>query len=139
MPLVKQKKQVVELHDPKTGKVIPFDKPYLILFVDIDSDDADSGEFQIIEGRENTYQFLLSNLMNYSIVNSYIMTGNIKFGEEVSVYSFMRLMIEKYFGEKDLSLDELNSMASQQMLPLDFNDSHLDALYIREVNKSVSK
>lgn len=138
MSILRERKEVVALHDPTTGQPIEFDeKPYLLLMVPAGSDDFESGEFYALRGRKNVYEWLVSQYPNFDILHSYVMSGNIKFGEEVSIYSFMRMLLEKRFGEENLTMEELIDFVLDQNPDMD--ESKLQALYLNEMNQLVSK
>ena len=109
MPIFRERKQIVQLFDPTTREeVIIDDKPYLLLFVLVGSDTTDEGEWMALRGRETVFQYLLQAFMNYDCLNSYVMSGNLGLGKEVSIYSFLRMLIEKYFPDQGLTVDELD-------------------------------
>lgn len=137
MAIFNKLKNVIELHDPKTGELIEMDnKPFLLLCVDAGSEDYENGEFHAIRGRAATLEFLGMQFGNFDLIHSYVMSGNIHFGEEVSLYSFMRIHIKELEEQEEIDLDELNAMAGQY--DTEYQDiTLLDALYIKETNRPI--
>lgn len=134
MPLVNTNKvEVMELFDPVTGAPIKKDdKSYLLLLVDSGSETYDEGQFMVLRGRRATFEFLISTLGNYDVIHSFILSGKIPFGKEVSIYSFMRLCITKHFPDSDVNVDELPVYVSDGDSDID-----LDRLYSQEINGQV--
>lgn len=138
MAIFNKLKNVVELHDPKTGEIIEMDnKPFLLLCVDAGSEDYENGEFHAIRGRSATLEFLGMQFGNFDIIHSYVMSGNIHFGEEVSLYSFMRIHIKELEEKEGITLDDLNALAGQYDLEFQDDTTLLDALYIKETNRPI--
>ena len=123
MPLFKQLTQVVELRDPKTGKPIEIaeDKPYLVILAEP-------------EGRQALYDYLLETMGSYDLIHSYILSGGLKLGQECSVYTFLRLSLQKKNVDVSwLTLDELNEYAKNSNEDI----GNLDLLYTSELNRPV--
>lgn len=140
MAIFKQRKQVVALVDPVTREPIEIeeDKPYLLILADAGSEDFEQGTWFAMRGRKTVFDYLISSLGNYELLHSYVLSGKISLGGEVSVYSFLRLCLTKHFvdGEHGLTVDELDSYAI-----ISDQDQHVDLnlLYANEMNQSVSK
>lgn len=138
MPIFNDLKQVVSLVDPITREPIDIDeKGYLLLLVDANSDQFENGEFIAMRGRRATFEYLVSSIGNYDILHSYILSGKIALGGEVSVYSFMRLCLEKYYGSEDMGItvNELDDMAIATSI--DSEDKiNLNMLYVNELNRT---
>ena len=134
-------KSVVQFINPATQQFEDIDmgesKPYLILMQDVDNDNDDTykeGRWISVRGRDSAFSYLESEAFGIDIVHSYVLSGNIHLGEEVSVYSFMRLCIEKNKVRTNLTVDDLDDYA------LTINpDMDLNLVYNAEVNKSISK
>ena len=138
VPIFKEVKQVVSLVDPISREPIEIDeKGYLLLLVDANSDQFENGEFVAMRGRRATFEYLSSSLGNYDILHSYILSGKIALGGEVSVYSFMRLCLEKYFNNEDMgiSLNELDDMAFATSVDTE-DKINLNMLYVNELNRT---
>lgn len=138
MPIFKDLKQVVSLVDPITREPIDIDeKGYLLLLVDASSDQFENGEFIAMRGRRATFEYLVSSLGNYDILHSYILSGKIALGGEVSVYSFMRLCLEKYYGSEDMGItvNELDDMAIATSIESE-DKINLNMLYVNELNRT---
>ena len=140
MALFNQLKTVVDVIDPKTKKPIELaeDKPYLVILTDIgayEEEDDYFAEKQCIKmrGRQALYDYLLETMGSYDLVHSYILSGGLKLGQECSIYTFLRLSIQKQNVDPSwLTLDELNDYVRRD------NDSiNLDLLYNSELNRPV--
>lgn len=140
MPLFNQLKQVVDLVDPKLNKTmeIPEDKPYLVIITDIGEykeEDDYFAEKQCIKirGRQALYDYLLETMGAYDLLHSYILSGGLKLGQECSIYTFLRLCLQKKNVDLSwLTLDELNEYAKQEN-----ENANLDLLYSSELNRPV--
>lgn len=116
MPIFKRLLGVVDTVDKETGLKDNIDKPYLILYVtydrmsDPETGEYLDGEFKAIRGRRACYDYIINELSIYNInpMKSFILSGNIVFGNEVSVYTFIRQCIERYqYGDESI-IEELN-------------------------------
>lgn len=116
MAIFKKLLSIVDIVDKNTGLNDNIDKPYLILYVLYDAiPDPETGEylegqFKAIRGRKNCYKYIMEELNIYNInpLKSFILSGNIVFGNEVSVYTFIRQCIERYnYGDPNI-IEELN-------------------------------
>ena len=138
MPIFKQLKEVVQFVDPITKAPIkPDDKGYLLLLVDSGSEEFENGEFVGVRGRRAAFDYLISSLGAYDLIHSYVLSGKIPLGNEVSVYSFLRLCLEKHYtsGEAgDLTTDDLASYAQATE---EESNTDLDLLYVSEMNRRV--
>ena len=140
MPVFTEKLQVIALADPVTKEEQEFDKPYLMLLTPANTYDkeGDDGyrEFNgvAMRGRKAVFEYLMSGLGNDDLIHSYILSGNIPLGKEVSLYTFLRLCITVYFKQStDVTLDYLNNVAFETS---DINqDTDLDIVFSREANR----
>lgn len=116
MAIFKKLLSIVDTVDKDTGLNDNIDKPYLILYVlydaipDPETGEYLEGEFKAIRGRRNCYKYIMEELNIYNInpLKSFILSGNIVFGNEVSVYTFIRQCIERYnYGDPNI-IEELN-------------------------------
>jgi hypothetical protein len=138
MPIFKKLTSIVERYDTTTGLNMEIDKPYLLLMVPQGETEDTTGEFYAIKGRKAVFDELKQNMItgNYNILRSHILSGGITFGNEVSVYTFFRLCVEKfnYGTEEDLEL--LNDMAvATSFDPDQVTDTVLNMLYTNELAK----
>lgn len=116
MAIFKKLLSIVDIIDKDTGLNDNIDKPYLILYVLYDAiPDPETGEylegqFKAIRGRKNCYKYIMEELNIYNInpLKSFILSGNIVFGNEVSVYTFIRQCIERYNYGNPSIIEELN-------------------------------
>lgn len=141
MAIFKQLIDVMGIIDPETKEDQEFGKPYLLLLTQANTyseEQEDYREFDAIaiRGRRVVYDFIHGQLGNDDLIHSYIMSGKIPLGSEVSLYTFMRLCITKYFPKstEGLTLDELNALAYETS-DLDPETFNLDVLFNREANR----
>lgn len=141
MPLFTKKKQVVQMFDLETKKNLDFeeDKPYLVLLQDIDADrdqDTQTGRFIATRGRSSVFWYLESEIYNIDPIHSYVMSGKIPLGSEVSVYSFIRLCVEKNkVDDFSINLEELEEFIHSSI----DRDVDLNLLYNSEINRPIKR
>lgn len=140
MALLRKMKSLVKQIDTNTGLPTDFDKPYLLLLVDLTAErdkitnEYLYGEFQILRGRRTLFDYIKDSVVDtYDIANSYILSGNISFGNEVSVYTFMRYCVEKYKYDDMDYIMELNQRMIERDEKLTIED--LNKLYMEELSK----
>lgn len=127
MAIFPERINVVTLYDDNNNAV-QLEKFYLILLADLDAEDANEGKWVVLEGRQSVINYLTGEFYNgIDPLKSYILTGNIRLGNEVSVYSFLRAMLNRPDVETSISLDELDEYASSVHKNVDLN-----ALFIKE-------
>ena len=127
MAIFPERINVVTLYDDNNNAV-QLEKFYLILLADLDAEDAHEGKWVVLEGRQSVINYLSGEFYNgIDPLKSYILTGNIRLGNEVSVYSFLRAMLNRPDVETSISLDELDEYASSVHKNVDLN-----ALFIKE-------
>ena len=127
MAIFPERINVVTLYDDNNNAV-QLEKFYLILLADLDVEDANEGKWVVLEGRQSVINYLSGEFYNgIDPLKSYILTGNIRLGNEVSVYSFLRAMLNRPDVETSISLDELDEYASSVHKNVDLN-----ALFIKE-------
>lgn len=127
MAIFPERINVVTLYDDNNNAV-QLEKFYLILLADLDAEDANEGKWVVLEGRQSVINYLSDEFYNgIDPLKSYILTGNIRLGNEVSVYSFLRAMLNRPDVETSISLDELDEYASSVHKNVDLN-----ALFIKE-------
>ena len=127
MAIFPERINVVTLYDDNNNAV-QLEKFYLILLADLDAEDANEGKWVVLEGRQSVINYLSGEFYNgIDPLKSYILTGNIRLGNEVSVYSFLRAMLNRPDVETSISLDELNEYVSSVHKNVDLN-----ALFIKE-------
>lgn len=134
MTIFKEKKQVVQLIDVNTGTDQQFDKPYLLLLREFTGDIiTEETEFigVPIRGRKEAFICVSSGLGNYDLLNSYVMSGRIQLGQEVSLYTFMRLCVQNKKIPLDcidgITVDHLNSIVFDMYPELD--EEYLERVY----------
>lgn len=143
MSIFKQTIDVMGFVDPATQEDEEFSKPYLILVTEVgeydDTEMEDSyREFLGIamRGRKAVFDYFADQLGNHDLIHSYVMSGKIPLGKEVTLYSFLRLCIEKYFAQSSrITVDELDTMAIQTS-NVDPDKFDLNILYQRETGRS---
>ena len=137
MPIFKRLKSIVERVDTSTGMDLGINKDYLLLLVPIGEEDLTQGEFVAIKGRKEAYNYLKTHVANgnYNILNSFILSGGITFGNEVSIYTFMRLCIENYQYDYPDELAYIGDMCVNTALnPDSITDEYLDRFYAEEIS-----
>lgn len=134
MTIFKEKKQVVQLIDINTGSDQQFDKPYLLLLREFTGDIiTEETEFigVPIRGRKEAFIYVSSGLGNYDLLNSYVMSGRIQLGQEVSLYTFMRLCVQNKKIPSDcmdgITVEYLNSIVFDMYPELD--EEYLERVY----------
>lgn len=136
MAIFKEKKQVVQLIDVNTGSDQQFDKPYLLLLREFTGDIiTEETEFigVPIRGRKEAFIYVSSGMGNYDLLNSYVMSGRIQLGQEVSLYTFMRLCIQN----KKIPLDCIDGMTVDHLNSIVFvMYPELDEEYLERVYKN---
>ena len=144
MPIFKKLASIVDMVNPMTGQREDIDKPYLILIVQYNSiPDPETGaftegEFKAIKGRRDTFDYLSEEygLDNIDLLNSYILSGGLSFGEEVNLYIFLRLCVEKYQYADEMFLEDLH----RRMIELSdntLNEEILNKRYREELTKNI--
>ena len=127
MAIFPERINVVTLYDDNNNAV-QLEKFYLILLADLDAEDANEGKWVVLEGRQSVINYLSGEFYNgIDPLKSYILTGNIRLGNEVSVYSFLRAMLSRPDVATSIRLDELNEYVSSIHKNVDLN-----ALFIKE-------
>lgn len=136
MTIFKEKKQVVQLIDVNTGSDQQFDKPYLLLLREFTGNIiTEETEFigVPIRGRKEAFIYVSSGMGNYDLLNSYVMSGRIQLGQEVSLYTFMRLCIQN----KKIPLDCIDGMTVDHLNSIVFvMYPELDEEYLERVYKN---
>ena len=136
MPIFKRLKSIVEVADTTTGMDTGINKPYLLLLVNVGEEDTTQGEFVAIKGRQAAYRYLKDYVItgNYNILASQILSGGITFGNEVSIYTFMRLCIEQYQYDAQDQLEYLDDMVQNTSLdPDNTTPEYLVRFYSQEL------
>ena len=127
MAIFPERINVVTLYDDNNNEV-QLEKFYLILLADLDAEAENEGKWVVLEGRQSVINYLSDEFYNgIDPLKSYILTGNIRLGNEVSVYSFLRAMLARPDVATSISLDELNEYVSSVHKNVDLN-----ALFIKE-------
>lgn len=140
MAIFKKKIEVMGFVNKDTHEDLEFDKPYLLLIRKEDGmeeelgDDYQEFDAYAMRGRREVFDFLTQRLGSFDPIHSYVMSGAIPLGKEVSIYTFIRLCISKYFSQSsDITVEELNDLAYQtgNINPERFD---VDVFFDREIN-----
>lgn len=142
MPIFKEKIDVMGFVNPETKEEQEFNKPYLIIMKDPYDDSSESDDSYVeypgtvaMRGRREVFDYLCQRLGSFDLLGSFIMSGHIPLGKEVTVYTFLRLCIEKYFSlsNNDIRAEDLENIVYQtsKVNPESFD---IDAFYRREIN-----
>lgn len=148
MAIFRKKKKVMMFFNPVTGEEIDkdIDKPYLLLLKDLNSEKDDGGQWYPFRGRQTVFDFMYSQLGNWDLLESYVMSGSMRLGQEISLYTFMRYCITNKKVEQDkgepLTLDELNNMVLMSMgedfdQDMDTFTNQLDKRFVDELNQRI--
>jgi hypothetical protein len=141
MPILKKLQSIYDRVDVATGQNLEVDKPYLLLLVPADSPDQDyaSGEWIALRGRKEVFDYIMNYVANgnYLLLKSFILSGGITFGNEVSIYTFARLCIEKFQYGTQEDLEHLDLMATDTAIigndPI--TDEELGRFYSKELSQ----
>ena len=143
MSIFKETIDVMGFVNPETQEDQEFNKPYLLLLTDAnqynDNEyDDNYREFRgvALRGRRVVYDYLKAQLGNDDLIHSYILSGKIPLGKEVSIYTFLRLCVTTYFSQSTdgLTLEDLDSLALETS-GADPDTTNLDMIFAREANK----
>lgn len=144
MTIFKNLKSIVQLYDENQQPIEMLEtKPYLLILTDINTylngdEDFREGEWKSIRGRQAIFDYLVSNLGNYDMLHSFVLTGRIKLGQEISVYSFLRSLIQggKIDNSANLTVKEINDLAKECAMNNE-EEVDLDLLFAEETNRIV--
>lgn len=133
-------KQVISFDDPELQRDLESgNKPYLILTRtpgEYEDHQDDYQEFQAIamRGRRTVFDYFKNQLGNDDLLHSYVFSGKIPLGQELTLYTFLRLCIEQFFpGNAELTVSELDIIAYETSgIDPGFD---LEAFYLAEINK----
>ena len=145
MPIFKKKIDVMGFVNPETGENQEFNKPYLLIIKELGDDEGGGLEDEVgddyqeftgtvgLRGRRVVFDYLCQRLGSFDMIHSYVLSGNIPLGKEVSIYSFIRLCVTNYFAQSNngLTLEELEGLAYQTS-NVDPEKFDLDVLFQRE-------
>ncbi len=138
MGLFVEKKKAIAFFNKDTGEELEMEeeKPYLVLLTDVDESrelDTTEGRFIATRGRTTVFNYLQSEYFQIDPLHSFVMSGNIPLGREVSVYSFLRLCIqENKVADISITIDDLDDYASSI-----YPDEDLNLVYNKEINHKV--
>jgi len=143
MPILKSLVSLVDTIDKNTGLSENIDKPYLLLLVPIGiepdpvTNEYTNGEFNVVRGRRDAYNLIKESFIDfYDLTKSFILSGNISFGNEVTLYTFLRLCIEKYKYDTEDYLMEINERITSSNS--DITIQNLNMLYVSELGAKAS-
>lgn len=108
----KKLKSVVSQVDLKTGLSKDYDRIYALFLVQQGSEESTTGEFNIMRGREVVFRYCVDYVVTgeYDLLKSQILSENMSLGNEVSLYTFLRLCIEKFHYEETEFLEYINEL-----------------------------
>lgn len=87
----------------------PEERDYLLLlYVADDKGETDDQRFEIIRGRDATYQYIKDMIDGIDINTSKVMVTDVTLKEALTVYQFMTLMKNKYYTNDTFDIDEYN-------------------------------
>jgi len=148
MPMLKPLMEVVDRIDPNTGLSEKVNQPYLLIIKEYGEEEKDpyevsdsmyEGTAYAMRGRRITFNFIIEslNIYNVDLLKSYILSGNLTLGRERSLYTFLRLCIEKYrYGGIDYTTDILNQSVIDAYAAegKEITETHLASIYNQEQN-----
>ena len=83
------------------------EKEYLLLlYVTDDSGDSDEQRFEIIIGREATYQYIKDMIDGMDINKSRVVVTDVTLKDALTVYQFMILIKNKYYTDDTFDINE---------------------------------
>lgn len=83
------------------------EKTYVILYYLTIDDGEEVKTFDVITGREATYEFIKNIVENLDIHKSVIMVDNVPYSKAISIYEFMKY-IKRYFEEDSFDIEDYN-------------------------------
>lgn len=87
----------------------PEEREYLLLlYVTDDSGEYDEQRFEIITGRDATYQYIKDMIDGMDINKSKVVVTDVTLKDALTVYQFMMLMKNKYYTNDTFDIDEYN-------------------------------
>lgn len=106
----------------------PEEKKYLVLLFSEDDDNESDRTWTIITGRQNVFDYLKNLLIteSFSADNSYILSGDQKFENALTVYRFMKLCIENenvYCNTDEFDIEEYHVSESNDGSDISIVDS----------------
>jgi hypothetical protein len=146
------KTQVIARINKETGEEIEVPKQYLLLlfFDNAESNDMEK-TFEIIDGKESTFRYILGVIngdQNINLMESRVMSESLPLNKSITLYSFLRLYLEKEKYEKialddyDFTLGMLNDCI--EYVYKDNEDyeekiGNLDEFYNKEINQEIDE
>jgi len=142
--IIKPLMQIVTRINPLTGKeeapkTPPELKQYLLLLHFIEDTNKEAKDFEIITGRKETFDYLLENIDSIDLTQSHVMSQNTPLENAITVYSFLRLCLEKHMNESEKeTIDYDETMLNEHMVNFydSMSEEELDALYEEEINQA---
>lgn len=101
-----QMRKAIIVEDDKTKKGHE-EKEYLLLITMFNDGDPIS-EFAIVTGRTLARQYIIDNIYDMDIQNSYVLVEGLKLEERITVYAFM-VHIEPYYDNKPFDIEIYNT------------------------------
>lgn len=87
----------------------PEEREYLLLlYITDDSGESDNQIFEIITGREATYQYIKDMIDGMDINKSKVMVTDVTLKEALTIYQFMMVIKNKYYTNDTFDIDEYN-------------------------------
>lgn len=138
--LIKPLKQIIARIDPTTGKEVApkVEKQYLVLIHYLDTDnEATEKSYEIIRGRIETAKFLLNELENIDLLQSHVIAQNLSLEKALTVYSFLRLCLEKYLSEEEQMKYEIDVETLNEHMEnfYEVTSESLEETYQEEINQ----
>lgn len=142
------KTQVIARINKLTGEEIETPKQYLVLlFFDNTENDDEEKTFEIIDGKENTFIYLVQLIngeTNVNLLNSRIMSSSLPLDKSITLYSIIRYWLEtnEKFAEMALNQFEFTLEVLNDCVSYVYNDElkevkDLDTFYNKEINQEI--
>lgn len=135
----KKLKTLVDKIDHTTGLKRDLDRIYALFLVPCGEEDSYSGNFVVMKGRKEVFDYCMDYVVTgeYDILRSQILSENMSLGNEVSLYTFLRLAIEVYRYDDISRLDFLDEITNNTYIkPNSLESSYLSRFYSQECNQS---
>jgi hypothetical protein len=137
--IIQKLKQIVTRVNPETGEETAPKrrKQYLLLLYYTDEGNSDDNKtFEIITGRNDTFDFLFRNMESIDLLKSHVMSQTVSLEKAITAYSFILFCLKEYMTEQekvDIEFDE-ESLKEYMSNYYEKSESELEELYQEELN-----
>lgn len=106
-PLFRKVEKPTIITDEEPKQIDPNEKTYVILYYLTIDDGEEVKTFDIVKGREATYEFVKGMIENLDIHKSVIMVDNVPYSKAITIYEFMKY-IKRFFEEDSFDIEDYN-------------------------------